>query len=213
MFGDGNPFYGKKHTEETKKRISMVKTGKNLGENHPGWKGGKPDCIDCGNKLSMYGHKRCVSCRGKFYSGENNSWFGKHHTNKSRKAMSASLIGLRAGNKHPMWKGGISTTREYKNFYGRRDKYRRKNAVGSHTLEEWQALKSYYGYMCLCCKRIEPEIKLTEDHIVPLSRGGTNSITNIQPLCHSCNSRKSVKNISYLPEEDLQNLYSKIMVV
>lgn len=28
------------------------------------------------------------------------------------------------------------------------------------------------------------------DHIVPLARGGTNAITNLQPACGACNSSK-----------------------
>ena len=32
-------------------------------ENHPLWKGGKPDCIDCGKRLSAYHVIRCNKCQ------------------------------------------------------------------------------------------------------------------------------------------------------
>lgn len=89
-------------------------------------------------------------------------------------------------------------TFEKKRFTNQRYKARKRNALGSHTLLEWLDMKLKYNNMCLCCKRFEPEIKLTEDHIVPLSLGGTDCIDNIQPLCLSCNIRKHTKDINYL---------------
>ncbi len=68
---------------------------------------------------------------------------------------------------------------------------------GSFTPQEWEALKRKYAYRCLRCGRSEPEIKLTVDHVVPLSKGGSNNIDNIQPLCQSCNSGKNARHIDY----------------
>lgn len=79
----------------------------------------------------------------------------------------------------------------------RKRRNRELNAEGFHTNEQWENLKKRYKYTCLCCKKQEPEIKLTEDHIIPLSRGGSDYIKNIQPLCQSCNSRKHTKTIKY----------------
>lgn len=62
-----------------------------------------------------------------------------------------------------------------------------KNAEGSHTLTEWTDLKDSYGNVCAFCGSNE---KLTKDHIIPLSKGGSDYIENIQPLCKSCNSKK-----------------------
>jgi 5-methylcytosine-specific restriction endonuclease McrA len=57
-----------------------------------------------------------------------------------------------------------------------------------HTEAEWMALLTRHGGRCAICgstKRIE------RDHIMPLSRGGTDDIGNIQPLCKTCNCRKN----------------------
>lgn len=52
---------------------------------------------------------------------------------------------------------------------------------------------SFYQNKCLNCK----SEKITLDHVVPLARGGTNHITNFQPLCRSCNGSKRLKVIDF----------------
>jgi 5-methylcytosine-specific restriction endonuclease McrA len=74
---------------------------------------------------------------------------------------------------------------------------RKRHAQGSHTRQEWEALKEACNYSCVCCGKREPEIQLTPDHVVPFSKGGSNDISNIQPLCISCNSSKAAKIIDY----------------
>jgi 5-methylcytosine-specific restriction endonuclease McrA len=64
------------------------------------------------------------------------------------------------------------------------------------THAEWIALCKHYNYHCLCCGEIKT---LTPDHIVPISRGGSSDINNIQPLCIDCNKRKSARTIDYRP--------------
>jgi 5-methylcytosine-specific restriction endonuclease McrA len=66
-----------------------------------------------------------------------------------------------------------------------------------YSLKEWDDLKEKYNYTCPCCKRKEPEIKLTIDHIIPVILNGDNSIDNLQPLCQSCNSKKGKSIIKY----------------
>lgn len=68
---------------------------------------------------------------------------------------------------------------------------------GSFTPDEWIQLITYHGRRCPCCGRQEPEVKLTADHIVPVSKGGSSNIDNIQPLCLSCNCSKQDKSIDY----------------
>jgi len=97
------------------------------------------------------------------------------------------------------WKGGIwKNDKNYQGWKKRENARKKRLADGSHTFGDWEVLKKQYGYRCVCCSRVEPNIKLTEDHIIPLSKGGSDYIENIQPLCKSCNSKKHTKIIKYI---------------
>ncbi len=65
---------------------------------------------------------------------------------------------------------------------------------GSHTQEEWRQLCEQFDNRCACCGR---KTRLTKDHIIPVTQGGTSDIDNLQPLCQSCNSCKGRKIIDY----------------
>ncbi len=80
-----------------------------------------------------------------------------------------------------------------------RRRARKKMAEGSFTVAQWEELKKKYNYTCLSCHRSEPEISISADHIIPLSKGGTNDIGNIQPLCINCNCKKHTSTIDYRP--------------
>lgn len=64
---------------------------------------------------------------------------------------------------------------------------------GSHTEAEWQSLAASYEFCCAACGKcpsgIWPDV-LCRDHVVPLTLGGTDDISNIQPLCNLCNVTK-----------------------
>ena len=44
---------------------------------------------------------------------------------------------------------------------------------------------------CRYCKEKPPQVKLTIDHKIPKSKGGTDDIKNLQCLCEECNMVKS----------------------
>jgi 5-methylcytosine-specific restriction endonuclease McrA len=145
---------------------------------------------------------------GHFKKGHSGFWKGKNRkvSLETRKKMSLARKGgkksLKAykfpsGENHPGWKGGITKNSNYNTFRCARRRSMRLNASGSHSFGEWENLKAQYNWICSCCKKLEPKIKLTKDHIIPLSKGGSDNIENIQPLCRSCNSKKNTKTIYY----------------
>lgn len=67
------------------------------------------------------------------------------------------------------------------------------NAAGTHTVQEFRDKLVYHGFKCHYCDCLLTVSTATEDHRIPLSRGGTDFISNIVPACGSCNSSKGAK--------------------
>lgn len=65
-----------------------------------------------------------------------------------------------------------------------------KNVICNLTAIQWEEIKQSQNYCCLHCGKPEPEITLTKDHIIPVSKGGNHTKDNIQGLCQKCNTRK-----------------------
>ncbi len=64
----------------------------------------------------------------------------------------------------------------------------KQNAEGSFSLNDWLEICERYGFTCLYPGCTSNDI--TIDHIVPISKGGTNWPSNLQPLCKPHNSSK-----------------------
>ena len=104
-----------------------------------------------------------------------------------------AIINAHKGDKSHFYKDGRCEDPKYISWLSTIYQERKRNAEGSHTFKEWQKVKEEHNFTCNGCKKQEPEIKLTEDHIIPLSKGGSDFIENIQPLCKVCNCKKHAK--------------------
>ncbi len=87
-----------------------------------------------------------------------------------------------------------------RDYYREKDRERRAreyNAEGNFTQQEFYQLCKSFNFRCLRCGIKFKFNKLTADHVIPLFHNGSHFITNIQPLCSPCNSKKCTKIIDY----------------
>jgi len=66
---------------------------------------------------------------------------------------------------------------------------RKKGVEATLTHDDWMELCS--AGVCHYCKRTD--LPLTQDHVLPLSRGGPHTKDNVVPACRPCNSSKKDK--------------------
>ena len=170
-------------TEEHKKRIPWNKGKK--GVQKPYWLGKKRP------PLSEKTRKKISQTLNGHYGYWSGKKLSKYHKDKLKDTNFGKW--QKKGKNHPNWKGGY----ENKICLNRKRRIRKIGNGGSHTLAEWETLKAQYNWTCPACYKSEPEIKLTIDHIIPLIKGGSDNIENLQPLCGSCNSKKNTKIIHY----------------
>jgi 5-methylcytosine-specific restriction endonuclease McrA len=70
---------------------------------------------------------------------------------------------------------------------------KRRHAPGKHCAEEIQNLLLSQDYLCAACSIFLSTYHV--DHIIPISRGGTNWVINLQILCPTCNMSKNNKTM------------------
>lgn len=120
------------------------------------------------------------------------------YTSKNSKKINQYSCEYYKANRERKIKLGRKYRAEHPNKNSEYSQNRRARKIGNGgiiTEKEWKELQEKYGNKCLCCGR--KGIKLSLDHIIPLSKGGKHIIENAQPLCIPCNSRKNNKIIDY----------------
>lgn len=149
---------------------------------------GKEKCLEAFGKLKLgkYGRRaHCKVCRNQQDLYRNRVYYRA----RRKKIIASTAQWKRNNREHYLATSAVVNARI---------RTRKFQAPGDgFTTQEWRELKAKYDFTCLCCGRQEPAIKLTPDHVIPLSKGGPNSIENIQPLCPSCNKRKWDKDTDY----------------
>lgn len=73
---------------------------------------------------------------------------------------------------------------------GQRRRAREANVpISDLTADQWREIQESYDHRCAYCLR-KFKGRLTQEHITPISLGGSHTVWNIVPACQSCNSKK-----------------------
>lgn len=104
--------------------------------------------------------------------------------------------------------------RDRRQIANQRRRTLKKALPATLTEEEWKETKEYFSNRCAYCGR---KLKLTQDHFVPLSKGGSYTQENIVPACNTCNSSKQTSeftewytNYKYFSENRADHILSYI---
>jgi len=68
-----------------------------------------------------------------------------------------------------------------------RNKNRRRGVLSTLTHIEWIAILRAWDGKCAYCQM---RAGTTQDHVIPVSKGGTHTLDNVVPACPSCNASK-----------------------
>lgn len=165
---------GRKHSEETKRKISLSHLGKNnpfYGRQH----------TEASRKLMSVAtqteeRRQALAIRNAGMVGEGNPMFGRKHSEETKEKIRISLgdklagsnnpMYGRIGDKHPLWKGGLSREPYPLGFDNGLKAYIRER--DDYTCQVCSITEVDYG-ATLCCHHINYNKKdISEDNLISL---------------------------------------------
>ena len=146
---------------------------------------------DCCNRAWRSANKERLAQNAKVYHEAHKEEFRAYHAAYGRQYYAANIEATKTRHKayrknHP----------EVSQAADARRRARLASApINDLTGPQWELIKQHYNHRCVYCPENcwrcrQKKHKLTQDHIVPLSKGGSNTVSNIVPSCQSCNSKK-----------------------
>jgi len=178
--GKGNGMFGKHHSQEIRDKIANSEKGRIVT-----W-GDKISLKLKGRKLSPEKCKKIAAVLKEYYKTHPGTFLGKKHSTESIEKMRKANTGRFDGQNHPQWKGGLSKQPYAFNWKKISNKIiQRDNGVCQNPF---------------CNKK---DNRMTAHHIDYDKKN--NQQSNLIALCNSCNCRANFKRQTH------QLFYSEIM--
>jgi NMD protein affecting ribosome stability and mRNA decay len=121
--------------------------------------------------------------RPRYYGARNRAKHAEHHKARHEKYRAEHAEQGKAY--QALYHAGHS---EQDRIKVQRRRTRKRALETTLTAEQWKAIKAAYKNCCAYCGK--SGLKLTQDHVLPLSKGGPYTAQNIVPACGSCNRSK-----------------------
>ena len=176
--GANHPMYGRHHSDETKEKIGAKRRGQKATE-------------ETMKKLLLRRHRTDEENKeiSERQTGKGNTFYGKHHTEESRKKMSEKRRDD-VGEKSHNWKGGLSLE-PYPIIFNNRLK---------------EHIRNKYNRTCFLCYKSETEMKeKLHIHHIDYNKKN-NSEDNLVALCTSCHLKTNGDRIFW------QQYFSKLLL-
>ena len=146
-------------------------------------------CTRCNKSFESKDYKMCERCR-EYYREYKRKWRKLHPESKQ--------YDQDWSRSHPEERKRSTNAYLKRNPHkGRRDQHmrraRKRDAEGSYTMGDLTILYKEQNGRCKYCGGVLDDYHA--DHMVPLSRGGSNYIENIALACPTCNLAKNNKTV------------------